>query len=44
MTENALKFPTRTHQAAEALEGSRDPDVGIDFDEHSARGVDVDLQ
>jgi hypothetical protein len=32
------------HQAAEALEGARDADVGVDLDEDALRGVDVHLE
>lgn len=32
------------HETAEALEGSRDTDVRVDFDEDSLGGVDVHLE
>ena len=34
----------RTHQAAEPLEGSRNPHMRVDLDENTLCGVDVDLQ
>ena len=34
----------RTHQAAEPLESSRDPHMGVDLDKNAPRGVDVNLQ
>ena len=34
----------RTHEPAEALEGARDADVGVDLDQDALGGVDVDLE
>lgn len=32
------------HEAGETLEGSRNTDGGVDFDEDSLGGLDVDLE
>jgi len=44
MCEKSVEKDKSTHESTESFECTRDPNMGIDFDQYATSSVDVDLQ
>lgn len=44
MCEKSVEKDKSTHESTESFECTRDPNMGINFDQYATSSVDVDLQ